>query len=141
MIELTDEMREAIDNALAQGAPVLMASASKAGMPDIVFKGSTMVWDSEHLAYWERARGQTLRNLEENPQVCVLYRNVQTRKAWKFFGVAELQYEGDIRQRVMDWTIEVELQRDPERKGVAVIIRVDLVLQAGQPIMQREGAA
>ena len=99
-----------------------------------------MVWDHERLAYWERARGQTLRNLEENPQVCMLYRNAQTRQAWKFFGVAELHYEGDLRQQVMDRAIEVELQRDPERKGVAVIIRVDMVLQAGQPIMQREEA-
>lgn len=138
MIELTDEMREAIDNNRAQGAPVMFATAGKAGMPDLVFKASAMVWDNEHLAYWERARGQTLRNLEENPQVCVFYRNAQTRLAWKFFGVAELHYEGDLRQKVMDRTIEPELAADPERKGVAVIIRVDRVLQAGKVLMERD---
>jgi predicted pyridoxine 5'-phosphate oxidase superfamily flavin-nucleotide-binding protein len=138
MIELTDEMRDAIDNNRAQGAPVMLATAGKSGMPDVVYKGSTMVWDNEHLAYWERARGQTLRNLEENPQICLFYRNPQTRLAWKFFGVAELLYEGDLRQRVMDRTIEAELAMDPERKGVAVIVRVDRVLQAGRVLMQRE---
>lgn len=138
MIQLTDEMREAIDNNRAQGAPVMFATAGKGGMPDVVFKGSAMVWDDEHLAYWERARGQTLRNLEENPQVCAFYRNAQTRIGWKFFGVAQLYYEGDLRQRVMDRTIEAELTADPERKGVAVIIRVDRVLQAGKVLMERD---
>lgn len=138
MIELTDEMREAIDNNRAQGAPVMIATAGRSGMPDLVFKGSAMVWDGDHLAYWERARGQTLRNLEENPQACVFYRNAQTRLGWKFFGVAELHYEGDLRQKVMDRTIEPELAADPERKGVAVIIRVDRVLQAGKVLMERD---
>jgi predicted pyridoxine 5'-phosphate oxidase superfamily flavin-nucleotide-binding protein len=138
VIELTDEMREAINNALTDGAPVIVASASRGGMPDIAFKGSAMVWDREHLAWWERSRGQTLRNLEENPQVCLLYRNPQRRVAWKFFGVAELHHEGDLRRQIMDRTIEIELSRDPERLGVGVLVRVDRVVQGPNVLMQRE---
>lgn len=138
MIELTDQMREAIGSALTEGTPVLVASASKAGVPDIAFKGSAMVWDGEHLAFWERSRGQTLRNLAENPHVCLLYRNPQRAVAWKFFGVAELHHDDDLRRQVMDRTIEVELNRDPERKGVAVLVRVDRVMQGPNVLMQRE---
>jgi hypothetical protein len=138
MIELTEQMTEAFANALTDGAPVIVATAGAAGMPDIAFKGSAMVWDKEHLAFWERARGTTLRNMEENPHICLLYRNPATRVAWKFFGVAELHAEGDLRQQVMDRTIQLELDRDPERKGVAVVIRIDRVVSGPNVLMQRD---
>jgi uncharacterized protein len=138
LIVLTEEMSSSIATALSDGAPVMVASASRAGMPDIAFKGSVMVWDSEHLAYWERARGQTLRNLQENPQACLLYRNPKTRLAWKFFGEATVLDSGNLRQQIMDRTIDFELQKDPERQGAAVLVRIDRVLQAGQVLMERD---
>lgn len=138
MIELTEEMREAIGNALAEGTPVMVATASRAGVPDIAFKGSAMVWDAEHLAYWERSRGETLRNLQENPHICLLYRNPKRGLAWKFFGVAAIHEDDESRRQIMDRTIEAELNRDPERTGAAVLIRVDRVLQGRNVLMQRE---
>lgn len=137
-IELTDEMRERIDHSLGEGQPVMVATASAAGVPDLVFKGSMMVFDSEHLAWWERALGTTLANLEENPNVCALYRNMATRTFWKFFGVAELHATGPVREAVMARTVQLELDRDPERKGIGVVVRVDRVFQAGKDIMVRE---
>ena len=137
MIELTEEMKTAINTSFTEGLALLVGTASKGGMPDMAFKGSTMAFDSEHLAFWERSHGQTLRNLDENPQVCLLYRNPQTRLSLKFFGVAELLREGDLREQIMDRTVEFELSRDPERKGVAVLVRVDRILQAGQLVQER----
>ena len=136
-IALTDEMKAAFESSLADAAPVLFASANKAGMPDIAFKGSAMVFDSEHVAFWERALGTTFANLKENPACCILYRNAATRTAWKMFGQAEVLTEGPIRQQIMDRTIQLELDRDPERKGAGVLIRIDRVLQAGQVLMER----
>ena len=136
-IALTDEMKAAFETSLADGAPVLFATASKAGMPDIAFKGSAMVFDPEHVAFWERARGTTFSNLKENGGVCILYRNAANRMAWKMFGQAEVLTEGPLRQQIMDRTIALELDRDPERKGAAILIRIDRVLQAGQVIMER----
>jgi predicted pyridoxine 5'-phosphate oxidase superfamily flavin-nucleotide-binding protein len=138
MIELTEQMREAINSALAEGTPVLVATASRDGRPDIAFKGSTMVFDSEHLAFWERSRGTTLANLQENPQICLVYRNPQRGVAWRIWGVAEAHAEGDLRRQIMDRTIEAELSRDPERKGVGVYIRVDRVMQGPNVLMQRD---
>ena len=137
MIALTDEMKAAFETALADGAPVLVASAGKNGLPDIAFKGSAMVFDNDHVAFWERALGTTFRNFQENPGACVLYRNAKTRTAWKMFGHATVLTEGEVRQQVMDRTIQFELDRDPERKGAAIMIRIDRVLQAGQVIMER----
>ncbi len=136
-IALTDEMKAAFETSLADGAPVMIASAGKSGMPDIAFKGSAMVFDADHIAFWERALGTTFRNLQENPGACVLYRNAANRVAWKMFGHAEVLTEGPVRQQVMDRTIQFELDRDPERKGAAILIRIDRVLQLGQVIMER----
>ena len=137
MIELTEEMKTAINTSFTDGLALLIGSASKAGMPDMAYKGSTMVFDGDHLAFWERSHGQTLRNLEENPQVCLMYRNPQTRLSLKFFGVAELLKDGPVRQQIMDRTVEFELSRDPERNGVAVLVRIDKILQVGKVVQER----
>ena len=136
-IALTDQMKAAFETSLADGAPVLFATAGKDGMPDIAYKGSAMVFDDEHVAFWERALGTTFKNLKENPGVCVLYRNTATRVAWKMFGQAQVFTEGPIRQQIMDRTIKFELDRDPERKGAGILVRIDRVLQAGQVLMER----
>jgi hypothetical protein len=130
-------MKAAFETSLADASPVIFASASKAGMPDIAYKGSAMVFDDEHIAFWERALGTTFANLKENPGACVLYRNAATRVAWKMFGEAQVLTEGPVRQQIMDRTIQFELDRDPERKGAAILIRIDKVLQAGQVLMER----
>ena len=75
MIKLTEQMRELIDPALAKGTPCLVATASKDGVPNIGYKGSVMVFDDESLAYWERTRQGTLQNVEENPNVMILFRD------------------------------------------------------------------
>jgi uncharacterized protein len=137
MIDLS-EMAEAVNSALAEGNVCLVSSASRAGMPDIAFKGSVMVFDKDHLAFWERSKGQTLSNLEENPQACVLYRSRERGIAWKFFGAAELHPAGDVREQIMARTVEIELSRDPERTGVAVLIRVDRIVQGRNVLQARD---
>jgi uncharacterized protein len=137
MIDLTDQMRDAVNSALAEGVPVVVAAASKDGRPDLAFKGSVMVFDSEHLAYWERSFGETLANVQQNPQVCLLYRSRERGVAWRFYGVAEIHASDELRQQVMERVVQAELDRDPERKGMAVMVRVDRVIHGREVIMQR----
>jgi predicted pyridoxine 5'-phosphate oxidase superfamily flavin-nucleotide-binding protein len=137
LIDFTEDMTNRLNNSFKDMMIVSIASASKAGMPDIAFKGSAMAWDKEHIAYWERALGTTFRNLQENGQCCLLYRNPAERIAWKFFGVAEVLTEGPVRQQVMDRTVQQELDRDPERKGAAVIVRVDKIVMGPQVLQER----
>ena len=137
MIEFTEDMTNALNNSFADQMVVTVASAGASGMPDIAFKGSAMAWDKEHIAFWERALGTTFRNLTENGQCCLLYRNTATRTAWKFFGVATVHAEGALRQQVMDRTVQAELDRDPERKGAAVVVRIDKIVQGPNVLQER----
>jgi predicted pyridoxine 5'-phosphate oxidase superfamily flavin-nucleotide-binding protein len=137
MIQLTQQMRELIDPALAKGTPCLVATASKDGIPNIGYKGSVMVFDDESLAYWERTLQGTLQNVEDNPQVMILFRDPASRAAWRFVGEATVHKDGPLRDQVMARTVQAELDRDPERKGYAVIVKVDKVLPlSGQTPMQ-----
>ncbi|OAI44519.1 hypothetical protein AYO38_00025 [bacterium SCGC AG-212-C10] len=136
-IALTDAMRDALAEVFTTRAFAMIATASKDGVPDMTFKGSMMVWDGEHLAYWERALGTTLRNMQENPNVCVMLTNFTNRTFYKWWGVAECLGEGELRQQVMDRTVAAELDRDPERRGYAIVIRVDKVSELGKITMER----
>ena len=137
MIKLTEEMKELFDTALADGFACLVGTATKDGQPQISPKGSVMVFDDETLAYWERAKRSGLANLEENPKVVVYYSHPVKRIRWRFYGEASLHASGPIREDVMSRTVQAELDRDPEREGVAVLIRVDQVGELSGNILQQ----
>lgn len=136
MIKLTDEMRNMINPALANGCPCILASVSGSGEPDIGYKGSMMVFDDECLAYWERTRRQHLKNVQENPNVVVLFRDAKTRVGLRFHGKVELHEKGALWDQVMAKTVKEELDKDPERKGAAVIIRLDKVTNMAGQVLQ-----
>ncbi|MBI2855264.1 MAG: pyridoxamine 5'-phosphate oxidase family protein [Chloroflexi bacterium] len=137
MIDFTQEMREAIDNALTNGTPCIVATASREGEPNLGYKGSMMAFDGETLAYWERTQRRILEHIEENSHVVVMYRDPKTRLQWRFYGKAEVIRNGPIWEQVMARVVQPELDRDPERKGMAVLIKVDRVTNLGAQILQQ----
>ena len=139
MIYINDETRELIDNAYAEGVPCILGTASGDGQPQISMKGSVLVFDRETLAYWERAKRSALENVGENPNVVVFYRNPEKRINWRFYGTATVYDSGAIWDNVMRRTIQVELDRDPDLQGVAVLVRVNQVIElSGNVLQQRD---
>jgi len=139
-INLTD-YKEFLDGALANRTPCVVATASSRGQPNVSLRGSVMVFDAEHLAYWDRVHGRQEEHLAENPHVVVFYRDPATRTSLRLYGTATVHASGPVREQVMARVIEAEMNRDPERTGVAVVVRVDLVMSLGsQVLQQREGA-
>ena len=137
-IALTEEMKQLLDSALVDRSPCLIASASAEGTPDVSYRGSMLVLDSEHLAFCERVKGETLSNLQENPRVCVFYRNAQTRQNWRFYGEAEVVHDEQLRTQIMERVNQFELAQDPERIGYAIRIRLDRVRERNETIMVRD---
>jgi uncharacterized protein len=135
MISISDQMKELIDNALANGSPCILATVSADGEPDIGYKGSMMVFDNESLAYWERTKRVHMKNVKENPRVIVLFRDAKTKAAWRFHGTATMHESGPIRDQVMARTVKEELDKDPERKGAAVVIRLDKITNMGGQVL------
>lgn len=128
------EYAEAINNALAEGRPCILATVDEDGTPNLGFKGSMMVFDKDHLAYWERTQRTHLSNLRKKPNVAVLYYNPDRRLYVRFQGKATLYEEGPMRQEIMQRVVPPELERDRERKGVGVLIEVHTVAEPGRGV-------
>jgi general stress protein 26 len=128
---------DAVDNALAEGKFAVVATVDANGMPDLGFKGSLMVFDTDHLAYWERTRGRHLDNLRQSPGVAVMYFNRDRGMYLRMYGQAELHEDDALRQQIMERTVQPELNYDPERKGIGVLIRVDALEEPFSGTSQR----
>ena len=132
---------DSIDSALAEGRPTAIATVGDSG-PDIGFKGSLLVLDGDRLAYWERTLGQHLENVRAHPEVAVLYFHPERGQYVRFYGRASVHEHGAVRDAVLAKVVPAELERDPERKGVAVVIDVHTVSEPfGRGTLTREPVA
>jgi general stress protein 26 len=139
LIKLTEEMIKALNNALADKVPCILATASPDGKPGVGYRGSVFAYDDQSLAYWERTFRRGSENVEANPHVVILYRNPATRLAWKFFGRAQVYRDGAVRDEVMGRVVQAELDRDTDRQGAAVVVRLDRVeMMSGVVVMSAE---
>ena len=130
-LDLT-QFADAVDNAYRNQSPMVIATTS-AGSPDLALKGSFMVWDRDHLAYWERGMNETLAGIRDGGKVAVLLRPVGA-SAVRFFGQATLVEDAAQREAIWERVIPEEQGRDPEKKGYAVLIRVDRIRRGPQSV-------
>ena len=137
MIAITAEMVERVENALADRIPCVLGTASADGRPQISVKGSVLVYDDQTLAYWERAKRTALENVAENPLVVIFYRNPAERITWRFHGTATVHDAGPVRDEVMSRTVQAEIDRDPDREGVAVLVSVDKITDLSGKVVQQ----
>jgi len=113
------------------------------GYAQITPRGSTMVFDDEHFATWERGRGTTAGNLADGAHVTVYFRKPELRQAGvlprggiaRFYGIAEVHRGGPVYDQIWERLIEPEKKNDPDKKGFGVLIRVERAEDlAGQPL-------
>jgi hypothetical protein len=125
---------EAVNKAFYNQTPCVIAT-SNGGDPDVALKGSFMVWDQDHLAYWERGLNETLAAIRANPRVAVLVRP-KGAPPIRFYGEARTVQDPAGREAVYARVIPEEQARDPEKKGLGVLIKVDRIRQ-GPSTIQR----
>ena len=141
MLELTEEMQEAINNSLADQHPVVFASVGADGQPRLGFVGSIHVHSRDQFAIWLRKADSTSAdNIRANPKLAFLYRNPEKRQSWQFHGRAQVIEDPALRQRVYDESPEAERNFDAEMQGHAVVIDLDRIIERGQVIQEREPA-
>jgi hypothetical protein len=127
-IELSQEVRDLIDGALMNGAPVLLAVVTTDRKPRMSFRGSLQALSGDQLGFWvRRAEGATMEGIKSNPNVALMYRDPAKRILLQFAGRARIALDAAERGRVYDSAPEPERRADPERKGAAVVIDLDSV--------------
>ena len=103
------------------------------GYAQITPRGSTMVYDDQHLALWERGKGSTNKLLHDGTKVTVFLRKPALREAGllpkggvaRFYGTAKLHKSGAVYDKVWEKLVQPEKDRDPQKKGFAVLIKVE----------------
>lgn len=125
---LSEEITTAVNNALADGKPILMAYVADDGQPHLSFRGSVHVHSPESLAVWARNPEGGLPNaVGRNPRVTLMYRDAQSRTSYTFYGRATVTTDEATRRRVYDESAEPERNADPDRKGIAIVVDLDRV--------------
>lgn len=136
----TPEISALVSGAFESGNVLLLAAVSPDGKPLLSFRGSTSVFGDAQLSFWARnALGETLDAIRRNPHVALMYRS-QSVPLLQFIGRARISDDVEERDRAFNLAHEKEREKDPERKGRAVIIDLDEVkgvlgFNAGKPIV------
>jgi hypothetical protein len=103
------------------------------GFAQITPRGSTQVYDDGHISIWERGRGTTTATIGDGTNVTVFYFNLGAKAVLplggivRLYGTATVHKSGAVYDRVWERLIEPEKKSDPEKKGWAVLIKVDRV--------------
>jgi hypothetical protein len=135
-------LHEHIDTAFPANV-CLVGLALPDGYAQITPRGSTMVYDDQHLALWERGKGSTNAQLRDGAKVTVFFRKPALRESGllpkggiaRFYGVAKIHKAGQAYDRVWQKLVQPEKDRDPQKAGYAVLIRVERVEDLdGQPL-------
>jgi hypothetical protein len=121
----------------------LVATVLPNGFAQVTPRGSTMVLDDQHLALWERGRGSTNANLANGTKVTVFLRTPALRESGllpkggiaRFYGTAEIHKSGPVYEEIWARLVQPEKDRDPEKKGFGVRIKVERAEDLdGQPL-------
>ena len=125
-------LHEPINNAYSDQI-TLVGSVLPNGFAQITPRGSTMVLDDDHLALWERGKGSTTANTADGTRLTVYFRSSKMRQEGvlpkggiaRFYGTARVVKSGPVYEEVWRRLIQGEKDRDPEKKGFAVLIKVE----------------
>lgn len=127
----SEKVRVLLHSAWEDGYPCLVGTSGPNG-PNISPKGSLIVFDDDHLAYWERSKKKALENVRADDRVVVVYSNMQAQRdgrldsgILRFYGRAELHESGPVRDAIFAKLNQREQTHDGADVGVGVLIRVE----------------
>ena len=102
------------------------------GHAQVTMRGSTQVYDDDHISLWERGKGSTTDNLKDGSKVTVFFRKPELRTSIlpkgavaRLYGTAKIYKSGPVYEKVWERLIQPEKDRDPDKKGFAVLIKID----------------
>ena len=111
-----------------------IATVCPDGTPNLSPKGTTTVWDDDHLVFADIRSPQSVQNIEHNPSVEVNVVDPLARKGYRFKGRGVVHRSDEVFQRVCQ--IYQDAGVTHEIRAV-VLIRVDRALPVISPAYDR----
>ena len=139
---ISEKLKALIRSAWDDGAPCLVATQGPNG-PNISPKGSMVVFDDDHLAYWERseetsagkprprqARLRDLRQLQGAAR-----RRSRLRAFCDFTANAELHESGPVRDAIFNLLLPREQTHVGADTGIGVLVKIERAADVrGKPL-------
>lgn len=127
---LSQQIKTLINEAWTDGVPCLVATIGPEG-PNLAPKGSMIVFDDQHLAWWERSKKGALANLQHDKRVCIMYANmklqndgVMNASFLRFFGTVELIESGPIHQKAFSMLKPREQTHEGADTGLCALVKI-----------------
>lgn len=121
----------------------LLGSVLPDGFAQITPRGGTMVYDDEHIGLWERGRGSSAASMQDGSKLTIYFRKPSLREEGvlplggiaRFYGTATIYRSGSVYDEVWRRLVQPEKDRDPEKKGYAVLVKIERAEDlGGQPL-------
>ncbi|MET0325386.1 MAG: pyridoxamine 5'-phosphate oxidase family protein [Ilumatobacteraceae bacterium] len=97
-MRLTADMQRVVD----QQRLGFVATVTPDGRPNLSPKGTTVVWDDEHLMFADIVSPGTVANLAANPNVEINVVDPIVRKGYRFKGIAAVHRDGEGFERGLE---------------------------------------
>jgi predicted pyridoxine 5'-phosphate oxidase superfamily flavin-nucleotide-binding protein len=123
---LTADMKRVI----AEQRLGFIATVCPDGSPNLSPKGTTEVWDDDHLIFADIRSPGTIANLRQNPGIEINVVDYYARKGYRFKGIADIITEGPVFEKVLAQRKE-RGARSPIR--AVVLMKVDRALPLTSP--------
>lgn len=127
---LTDDMKRVV----TEQRLGFMATVCADGTPNVSPKGTTAVWDDDHLVFADLRSPGTVRNLESNPAIEINVVDPLVRKGYRFKGTATVYSEGPIVERALELYVSLGLSDYRDRMRHIVVVKVDQALPLTSPV-------
>jgi hypothetical protein len=127
---LSEKIKTLINNAWEDGYVCMLGTVGKDG-PNISPKGSMLVYDDQHLAYWERSKKKGFENLADDRRVIVMYSNFKAQRDGvlpsgflRFWGTVELHESGPIHDAIFAKLTKREQEHVGADTGIGVLVKI-----------------
>ena len=147
MTKIPKALHEHINTAFPQNV-CLLGTVRADGFANMSPRGSAQVFDDQTLAVWDRGGRASSEALADGAKLSIYFRNpalsavarggnglLPAGGIARFYGTAELRTEGEAYEQVWNNMVQQERDGDPDKKGFAVLIRVERAEDLrGQPL-------
>ena len=102
-----------------------IATVCADGTPNLSPKGTTKVWDDDHLVFADICSPGTIENLRSNSAIEINVVDPMIRKGYRFKGTAEILDGGEAFEDVMSSLYDASVENARGRISHVVLVRVE----------------
>jgi len=126
---LTEDMKRVV----SEQRLGFMATVCPDGTPNLSPKGTTAVYDDDHLVFADLRSPGTVRNLKQNPNIEINVVDVLVRKGYRFKGTATVHTEDEVVARALDLYDALGFGDYRSRIRGVVLVKVESALPLTSP--------